>query len=319
MQFKPLIILATALPFTQAQAALTAKDVVDAIHNLTNFSTTAWDIAKDINSNNILGSALKITDDLRQIVTAVTDDVRVLQSTSTPPTFPEHDQSDICESLDGLAKSHQDFFKTLASKKIFLDATTLTETIGTLLGLLGTKLNNLSEGVIALVPTCAAKARDELKDLDKTLREAVSAFTIHPPNTPTIQPLNATNEPLDIITQPLNATNEPLNTITQLLNATNEPLDAITQLLNTTNEPLNTITQPLDATNDPSNATNEPLNTIAQPLNTTAQPHHAPLPGMVGTSVSSPIAGSPSKPTEISASGLIGTPVVAPAVPFEGQ
>lgn len=144
-----------------------------------------------------------------------------------------------------------------------MDATTLIEPIGTLLGLLGTELNNLSEGVIALVPTCAAKARDELKDLDKTLREAVSTFTIHPPNTPTIQPLNATNDPLDAITEPLDATNEPLNT--------------------------------------------------------TTQPHHAPLPGVVGAPVSGPIAGPSSKPTEISASGPIGTPVAVPAVPFEGQ
>lgn len=147
-----------------------------------------------------------------------------------------------------------------------MDASTLLEPIGTLLALLEAGLGNLAAGVIALVPTCAAKARDELKDLDKALSEAVSAFTIHPPNTPIILPLNATNEPL-------NATNEPLNTITQPLNATNEP------------------------------------------LNTTTQPHHAPLPGVVGSPVSGP-GGPVSKPTEISATGPIGTPVV---VPFQGQ
>lgn len=58
MQFKPLLFLAAVLPFTQAQAALTAKDVVDAIHNLTDASAGALDIVKNISSNNVLGSAL---------------------------------------------------------------------------------------------------------------------------------------------------------------------------------------------------------------------------------------------------------------------
>lgn len=58
MQFKSLIFLAAALPFTQAQAALTAKAVVDAIHNITDTSCSAWEVAQDINSNNIIESAL---------------------------------------------------------------------------------------------------------------------------------------------------------------------------------------------------------------------------------------------------------------------
>lgn len=58
MQFKPLLFLAAALPFTQAQAALTAKDVVDAIHNITDVSAGALDVTKNISSLNILESAL---------------------------------------------------------------------------------------------------------------------------------------------------------------------------------------------------------------------------------------------------------------------
>lgn len=58
MHFKSLIFLAAALPFTQAQAALAAKDVVDAIHNITDVSAGALDVAKGISSTNILGSAL---------------------------------------------------------------------------------------------------------------------------------------------------------------------------------------------------------------------------------------------------------------------
>lgn len=92
------------------------------------------------------------------------------------------------------ATTQEDFFNTLVSKKNFLDATTLIGPIGNLLGLLEAGINTLAEGVIALVPTCAAKARDELKDLDKTLGEAVTAFTIPLPNTPTTPPLNATNK-----------------------------------------------------------------------------------------------------------------------------
>ncbi|GFP54466.1 hypothetical protein ACSS6W_002266 [Trichoderma asperelloides] len=194
MQFKPLIFLASVLPFTQAQAHLTAKDVVDAIHNILDVSTSALDIVRNISSTNIISSAQDIADDLRQIVTTVDDDVKVLQGTSTPPQFSDDDQSDICEALCDFATTQEDFFNTLVSKKNFLDATTLIGPIGNLLGLLEAGINTLAEGVIALVPTCAAKARDELKDLDKTLGEAVTAFTIPLPNTPTTPPLNATNK-----------------------------------------------------------------------------------------------------------------------------
>lgn len=57
MQFKPLLFLAVAFPFTQAQAVLTAKDVVDAIQNLTDISGTL-DVVKNISSINVLESAL---------------------------------------------------------------------------------------------------------------------------------------------------------------------------------------------------------------------------------------------------------------------
>lgn len=188
-------------------------------------------------------------------------DVKALQSNATLPKFSEDDQADICEALGGVshtrlafpvvfkpnllhtlqfAKVDQDFFKALANKKVFLDATTLTEPIGALLILLRAGLDHLAEGVIALVPTCGAKARDELKDLDKTLGETISTFTVHAPPVPTVEPPVATNEPL---------------------NATNHPTPA-----------------PLPA----------PL-----PV--------APLPGVVG-----------GKPTEISSTGPIGTPVAAP-------
>jgi hypothetical protein len=106
--------------------------------------------------------------------------------------------------------------------------------------LLRAGLDSLAEGVIALVPTCGAKARDELKDLDKTLGETISTFTVHAPDVPSDQPPVATNEPL---------------------NATNHPIPA-----------------PLPA-----------------PLSV------APLSGVIG-----------GKPTQISATGPIGTPVAAP-------
>ncbi|KAL7920765.1 hypothetical protein ACQKWADRAFT_314486 [Trichoderma austrokoningii] len=196
MQFKPLLFLAAALPFTQAQAALTAKDVVDAIHNLTNVSAGALDIVKNISSNNILESTTKIADDLRQIVADITQDVAVFQGTAPAPTFAQEDQSDICEALSGFTKTNEEFFTALASKKNFIDATTLTQPIGSLMGTLRTGLNSLAAGVIALVPTCGAKARDELNDLDKTLGEAISAFAAHALITPGAQPPAATNHPI---------------------------------------------------------------------------------------------------------------------------
>lgn len=200
------------------------------------------------------------------------DDVKALQSNATLPKFSEHDQADICEALGGVSHTHlafpvvfkhnlvhtlqfakidQDFFKALANKKVFLDATTLVEPIGALLILLRAGLDHLAVGVIALVPTCAAKARDELKDLDKTLGETISTFTVHAPPVPTVQP------PIPTVQPPV-ATNEPLN-------ATNHPTPA-------------PLPVPLPA----------PL-----PV--------APLPGVVG-----------GKPTEISSTGPIGTPVAAP-------
>lgn len=57
MQFKPLLFLAAAFSFTQAQAALTAKDVVDAIHNITDISAGTLDIAKNTSSTNVVVSA----------------------------------------------------------------------------------------------------------------------------------------------------------------------------------------------------------------------------------------------------------------------
>ncbi|EHK44455.1 uncharacterized protein TrAtP1_008999 [Trichoderma atroviride] len=245
MQFKPLLFLVAAFPFTQAQAAPTAKDVVDAIHNITDISAGALDIATNISSMNILGSALKITDDLRKIVTDVANDVKTLQGNTTLPQFSDRDQAEICEALGGFAKTHQDFFKALANKKIFLDATTLTEPIGALLVLLRAGLDHLAEGVIALVPTCGVKARDELKDLDKTLGETISTFSVHAPDVPSVQPPVATNESL---------------------NATNHPIPASIP---------------------------------------------APRPGVVGSPLGGAI-GAGGKPTEISATGPIGTPVAAP-------
>lgn len=102
--------------------------------------------------------------------------------------------------MSQFAKTHEDLFKTLASKKIVLDATTFIQPIEFLLVLLRAGLDSLAEGVIALVPTCGAKARDELKDLDKTLGETISTFTVHAPDVPSIQPHVATN----------NATNHPM-------------------------------------------------------------------------------------------------------------
>lgn len=58
MQFKSLFFLVAAFPFTQAQAALTAKDVVDATHNTTEISVAALDVTKNISSLNIFASGL---------------------------------------------------------------------------------------------------------------------------------------------------------------------------------------------------------------------------------------------------------------------
>ncbi|KAM0470885.1 hypothetical protein ACHAPX_009638 [Trichoderma viride] len=240
MQFKPLLFLAAAFSFTQAQAALTAKDVVDAIHNITDISAGTLDIARNTSSTNVVASAVKITDNLRKVLTIIANDVEALEGTAALPDFPDHDQADICDALGDFAKTHQDFLKTLASKKIVLDATTFLQPIEILLVLLRAGLDSLAEGVIALVPTCGAKARDELKDLDKTLGETISTFTVHAPDVPSDQPPVATNEPL---------------------NATNHPIPA-----------------PLPA-----------------PLSV------APLSGVIG-----------GKPTQISATGPIGTPVAAP-------
>ncbi|KAM0521259.1 hypothetical protein ACHAPE_002735 [Trichoderma viride] len=235
MQFKPLLFLAAAFFFSQAQAALTAKDVVDAIRNITDISAGALDIAKNTSSTNVVASAVKITDNLRKILTIIANDVVALEGTATLPDFPDHDQADICDALSGFAKIHQDFLKTLASKKIVLDATTFLQPIEILLVLLRAGIDSLAEEVIALVPTCGAKARDELNDLDKTLGETISTFTVHAPDVPSVQPPGATNEPV---------------------NATNHPIPA---------------------------------------------PLPVPLPGVAG-----------GKPTAISATGPIGTPVAAP-------
>ncbi|PNP42252.1 hypothetical protein TGAMA5MH_05934 [Trichoderma gamsii] len=196
MQFKPLLFLAAAFSFTQAQAALTAKDVIDAIHNITDISAGTWDTVRNTSSTNVVVSAAKITDDLRKIVTIIANDVQALQGAATLPKFPDHDQADICDALSGFAKIHQDLFKALASKKIDLDATTFLQPIETLLILLRAELDGLAEGVIALVPTCGAKARDELKDLDKTLSETISTFTVRAPDVPSVQPPVATNHPI---------------------------------------------------------------------------------------------------------------------------
>jgi hypothetical protein len=64
-----------------------------------------------------------------------------------------------------------------------LSITPLTQPIAAILRVLETGVDKLAKGVIGLVPTCAAKAGDELKQLDGTLDEAVKAFTIKPLNT----------------------------------------------------------------------------------------------------------------------------------------
>ncbi|KAK1248902.1 hypothetical protein MKX08_007122 [Trichoderma sp. CBMAI-0020] len=246
MHFKPLLLLAAALPFSQAQAALTAKDVVDAIHNITDISAGALDIANNISSLNIFDSAMTITNDLQKMITIAADDINAFQGNATLPQFSDLDQADICEALGGFAKTSKDFFKALANKKLFLDRTTLIRPIGVLLVLLRAELDHLAEGAIALVPTCGAKARDELKDLDDTLGETISTFTVHAPDVPSVQPPVATSAPL---------------------NAINHPIPAST------------------------------------PASTPA-----PLPGVVGSALGGAI-GATGKPTQISATGPIGTPV----------
>jgi hypothetical protein len=62
MQFKSLIFLTAALSFNQAQAALTANDVVDAIYNITDLSSNTLDVAKNITPANVLPSALVCPD-----------------------------------------------------------------------------------------------------------------------------------------------------------------------------------------------------------------------------------------------------------------
>ncbi|KAM0254391.1 hypothetical protein ACHAQJ_006860 [Trichoderma viride] len=181
MQFKPLVFLTAALSFNQVQADLTANDVVDAIHNITDLSSGALDVAKSITPTNALPSGLKIVDDFRQIVVAVVDDVKVLQGLSSSPQFPEADQKSICSALTDFVKVHQDLLKTLIGQKGLLSATPLTEPIGAVLRILETGVDKLAAGAIALVPTCAAKAGDELKQLDGTLDEAVNAFAIKLP------------------------------------------------------------------------------------------------------------------------------------------
>ncbi|KAL7792568.1 hypothetical protein V8C37DRAFT_379905 [Trichoderma ceciliae] len=58
MQFKCLALLTFALSSHQAHAALSANDVVNGIHNITDLSSGALDTVKDITPANVLPSAL---------------------------------------------------------------------------------------------------------------------------------------------------------------------------------------------------------------------------------------------------------------------
>ncbi|RFU78258.1 hypothetical protein TARUN_3973 [Trichoderma arundinaceum] len=192
MQFKCLAFLTAALSFAQAQAALSPIDVVEAIHNVTDISSDALATAKGINIQNALPSGLvgldftcgKIVDDFRQIVTNVAEDIKVLGVNSSNPNFPPDGQLSICGALSDFIKVHQDLLKTLIGQKGVLSATPLTAPIAAVLRILEAGVDKLANGVIGLIPTCAAKAGDELKQLDGTLDEAVKAFSVNVPGLP---------------------------------------------------------------------------------------------------------------------------------------
>lgn len=58
MQFKCLALLTVALSIRKAQGALTANDVVNSIHNITEFSSDTLDVVKDLSPANVVPNGL---------------------------------------------------------------------------------------------------------------------------------------------------------------------------------------------------------------------------------------------------------------------
>ncbi|KAL7951989.1 hypothetical protein V8C42DRAFT_339883 [Trichoderma barbatum] len=178
MQFKSIALLTIALSVNQAHATLTAKDVVNGIHNITELSTDTLDAVKDLNPENVAAKGLKAVQDFRQIATDAANENAAIASASDSLAFAEVDQQDICETFSGFVKAQEDLLQGLISQKSFLSSIPLSMPLGAVLRFLNVGIGKLSVSIIGLVPSCAEESKKEFKALNETLKETLKAYPV---------------------------------------------------------------------------------------------------------------------------------------------
>ncbi|UKZ50327.1 hypothetical protein TrVGV298_004585 [Trichoderma virens] len=178
MQFKCLALVAAALSIHQAQAALTAKDVVDSLSNITALSADTSDLVKGLNTENVVAGGLKALQSFRQIVRDAANETATITSASDSPPFVEDDQKDICETFTGFVKAQQDLLQSLVDQKGLLFPIPISMPLASVLRFLESSVDKLLSQIIQLVPTCADDSKKELDGLDAAFNETLKAYPV---------------------------------------------------------------------------------------------------------------------------------------------
>ncbi|KAH7011252.1 hypothetical protein EDB80DRAFT_711444 [Ilyonectria destructans] len=178
MQFKLLSIATAVLAASSAQAQLSANDVVKNIGEITELSSSTADIAKQIDSPiSVFTTAPRLVDNLKQIITAVGKDIIAMTTAGGSTDFNKDDQHDICDAFRTFVKVHQELLSIIIGKGGILTGTPFTAPLAFVLSLLEKGVDALAFGIIGTVPTCSTGAKKDLKDLDDSLKEAITRFT----------------------------------------------------------------------------------------------------------------------------------------------
>lgn len=133
-------------------------------------------------------------DNLKQIITTVGKDIIAMATAGGSTDFKKDDQQDICDAFRTVSatsheplcifinsfqfvKVHQELLSVIIGKGGILTGTPFTAPLAFVLALLEKGVDALAFGIIGTVPTCSAGAKKDLKELDDSLKEAITRFT----------------------------------------------------------------------------------------------------------------------------------------------
>ncbi|KAL7928371.1 hypothetical protein V8C35DRAFT_326012 [Trichoderma chlorosporum] len=174
MQLKCLALFALCI---QAHAALTPKEVINSVHNITELSIDTLDVVKNLDPANLTTDGLKTVANIRQIADTANDTAKVIEA-SDGSHFAKVDQLDICTAFASFMQAVQKLLQALVDQKGILSDAPLSMVLAPALHFLKTGIDKLASQIIGIVPTCADEAKKDLKEFDAMSKIVYAAYPI---------------------------------------------------------------------------------------------------------------------------------------------